>query len=610
MGEKRGIDGKSKEVDLLWKTSGFHRVLGGFWNNFIYLIAFLLFGIAFGAVILPILIPYPDVMGYINTLGQMFGLLFVVMDLGTHNALGRFMAEEVGKGDIRKAIAYVRFFIWFQAITGLIQITLITGWVFLFLPDDVNLAYLIFPILSYVVKQYPGSVNVFKAVLGGFQRFDRSNIVEFAQKVFFEMTTLILCLYLGGKWGAETPQIGAMLGYAIGYSLGLYLDDILAMILSAWFVKRILRDYDLKLIDLLVPEFKKDIAWGSLKFGMKSFTAGLIDNVGRIFALGLVVNFVPQYSAIYGFIMICDGITQPLARRLPVGPAFSESYNNRKYYLSRYLLQATWKWQLMWLVCVAPIIAIAVPPTIGYIAPHYASAAVVLPFVVVRRILKNFNNLGRSVAESGDLPRFSIYNSVVLLIAKIVSYMVLVHPAGIQSLYGGGFDIMRAYLFAEIIIPQFFGTLSMWYLINKKIIEIRINMYQTFGVVFVAFAGYVPLIYGIMDVLNLESIEGTTKVIILIILTLLALIFIVPNVFFAIVGFMAGWDERGLEHFEDAVKMSGPSKPFMTIWYKVSAFFYKISPMKKIGNKFRIPHKRADQEARELTISRETTQDL
>jgi len=65
---------------------------------------------------------------------------------------------------------YVNFFIRYQLITGLIQVTVLTWYIFQVLIHG-SYGYLAWILLLEMQKQYPGMLGIFKSVLEGMQHY-------------------------------------------------------------------------------------------------------------------------------------------------------------------------------------------------------------------------------------------------------------------------------------------------------------------------------------------------------------------------------------------------------------------------------------------------------
>ena len=126
------VDTKSEGCETkecLWDEIGFHRPLGGLLYNLTLIVLTILFGVVVNLYILPRWVyPFPETLGWQDMTNQIFYLTFVIADLGIGAALQRFIGEIAVK-EPRKSLQYIRFFIWFQMFTGLMQITGIAAWV-------------------------------------------------------------------------------------------------------------------------------------------------------------------------------------------------------------------------------------------------------------------------------------------------------------------------------------------------------------------------------------------------------------------------------------------------------------------------------------------------
>lgn len=88
-----------------WEDIGYHRIIGGFFYNIIFAI------VALGySLILPLVIPFSESLGFYNILTGIFSSIFTFADLGLASALSRFIAEYRVKNPAR-SIEYIRFFI-------------------------------------------------------------------------------------------------------------------------------------------------------------------------------------------------------------------------------------------------------------------------------------------------------------------------------------------------------------------------------------------------------------------------------------------------------------------------------------------------------------------
>ncbi|MBD3187764.1 hypothetical protein GF325_13090, partial [Candidatus Bathyarchaeota archaeon] len=137
-----------------WDEVGFSRPIGGFFYNYILFILGALIVLAIGGTLLPAIVPYPEIFGNQAIVVGYFKLMFLLFDAGLGDALGRFLPEYRIKNP-KRAIQYVSFFIWFQMFTGLMQVTIISVFVIIWLPQ-MTIGHLAWLILIYSTVQYPG----------------------------------------------------------------------------------------------------------------------------------------------------------------------------------------------------------------------------------------------------------------------------------------------------------------------------------------------------------------------------------------------------------------------------------------------------------------------
>ena len=230
----------TKPTADLWDEIGFHRPLGGFW----FKVAFMLIGVIFGLGVVGFyykyIYPYPESVGYRSIVGGTFSLFFSVFDLGTNRTMDRFIAEAAIK-DQNKMVKYIQYFIWYQMITGLIQTTAISIYAFVYVPRT-ELAYAVWIMLLTSATQYPGFLGVFRGAMSALQQFNKVEVLNFISGEVFQRLTEIGFVLWGRYWGMQNPQIGEIMGIAIGSVIGLYVDDFFATAMSAWYFTKVMKD--------------------------------------------------------------------------------------------------------------------------------------------------------------------------------------------------------------------------------------------------------------------------------------------------------------------------------------------------------------------------------
>src|SRR6056297_843811 len=114
---------KKESAEGLWEEIGIHRSLASFWFNFVLLIIAAAPALLLNSwLLLNFILAFPEALGFRTLTIGYFALLFSVMDLATNPAAERFISQ-YAEINPEKALHYIQSFIWFQATTGLIQIT-------------------------------------------------------------------------------------------------------------------------------------------------------------------------------------------------------------------------------------------------------------------------------------------------------------------------------------------------------------------------------------------------------------------------------------------------------------------------------------------------------
>jgi hypothetical protein len=332
------LDENVENIDtkLLWDKIGFHRPLAGFWNKMIYEIGILIIPMVIGVQLIKFLYPFPESRGYSGAITGIFVLIFTIFDLGTSSTINRFIADENIKNPVRM-VQYIQYYVWYQAITGLIQVTGISIWA-IFYARDSQLAYGVWIMLVVSIKQWPGFPGVFKGVLNALQMYDKKNAIEFIQGEGIQILTEILFVVLGKWYGQNNPEIGELLGIAIGATFGLYLDDVIASFIAAYVLSKGLQPFGITFRTLFEPGFDWEIVKECTLFGIKMGFPGLFSASIQLYALSLMLNFVPQYTtfaALAGMALSLVALVDRLVYQ-DFTPIFTEAYQNGKKKLCQY----------------------------------------------------------------------------------------------------------------------------------------------------------------------------------------------------------------------------------------------------------------------------------
>ncbi|MHA1369329.1 MAG: hypothetical protein ACTSRA_06405 [Promethearchaeota archaeon] len=603
---------KDGTIERKWEEIGLHRPLGQFLWNWVITIIIALASLLFTAMIIPnILLPFPEIFGYYGIITALFTLLFTILNMGTGDVVTRYVSEHAVDNPA-KTLEYIRFFIHFQMITGLFQVTGIAIWSLYFMP--VNLEYMTWAFIIYATVQYPGMLNIFSSCLNGFQRFDKANKLQVMQIAFIQPVVLIICILIGRHIGGLIPSYGLIMGSLIGYVVGNYLDDFITFTLSAYLFSPVLKKIGYSIKDALIPHVSREVIKNSIFFGGRLMLTGMFYQVVHFAANLMIIAWVPHYGTVLGIYGVAKGVCDISLMQLPMTPVFSESYNHKKYHLYNYAL----KFQMKYFGVIPGFLAIEIgmlfPVVLArIIGGNYTMAAYIIPVLLPIR----FTTLGCRYLDrlqvGADKPNHFIVTRVVEQVTRFFAHIILLHPKLIPSLlpshitlnYLGGKPIPIPTFFIVYSFCDFPGMIAKnlfgFFLVDWKILrpvgqKLKFPKWQIFGAMSLVFV----LMLGINYVLVRIYVALSSNDIIAYVLAalyLLMMMFGIPFVIFFFYTLFGGYDDYGVKIFKNAMEISGPSKPYIRLLYRLIKWVHERTPLR---NKFPIPHEDAKREIEEL----------
>ncbi len=580
-----------KEIDG-WELIGYHRVLGGFLYNIVF--AIFAVGIAF---ILPLVVPYAESLGYYNILTGIFNSIFTLADLGLASALSRFVAEYRVK-DPKRAIHYIRFFIWFQAITGLIQTTVVSM-IGLWGLRESDLSFMPWMFVWLSIVQYPGWLGVFTEALKGFQQYGKVALAGLLNTVVFQLITLVLGSQLGAYFGNKNPQIGGTLGCAIGLVIGYYVDDFTSVIITGWMFSKVIEPMGYKLRHVFIPSFPKKVAIESLKFGI-----GVMLFVLSYQSIGTIVSFIyvsslPQYSTYIGTLTMIGPIIglAETVNTTHIGnhrSAVSEAYFNDKHNYAVYILSNGFRTIGEITFLILPLTILIAPLVVGSFFSDYMGifSMIFVPKLILSTIFQHSHLMNEVLIGTGN-HKFNIFITVVEQLVNLIGVLVCIDlELGVYVL----------------LIPGFFATgvkqgLGWWY-INHRIIDLKLNSWQNWISPFFAGLVYLGLFYGILQLLQFIF----TNSLIVIVFYIFLGIYVMPGPgYFLPLGLFGGYDEHTLEDLKNASMLAGPSKLITNLWYKGAQIGSKKSPL---FGKYPLAYEGVGEEIRDLMLMKRESDNM
>ena len=367
-------------------------------------------------------------------------------------------------------------------MTGLIQTTSIAIYAFVWVPRT-ELAYAVWIMLLQSITQYPGFLGVFRGAMGALQQFNKVEVLNFISGELFQRLTEIGFVLLGRYWGMQNPQIGEIMGIAIGSVIGLYVDDFIATAMSAWYFSKVMKDKGISARRCFRIEFDWELAKEALVFGIKTGIPGIIGLASSLIQLRIWILFVPQYATfvtLFDFAGAISGLVN-YGMSISLTQLFSESYMNGKpklteYYVTQYMRFATMV-QFFFISIIAVIMMVIEPVFIGLGISNYMLA---IPFIiprVVREIQQPLTSLADTLLAGTNHPNFLMFIQIVEESLKVVLMWLWIVIMQLPMKHGFTAIIwlMPCGIYPAIILK----TAANCVYIQKKIIKIRINVWQT-----------------------------------------------------------------------------------------------------------------------------------
>jgi hypothetical protein len=589
----------SNEFDQ-WETIGYHRALGGFFFNLVIMLFSAIIGILFLAFLTNLLYPWPEIQGYSKVAGGFFfALVYQIFDFGTAYGIQRFIAEYRVK-DPNKMIKYIQFFVWYQMMTGIIQVTIISV-VVIYVVNNTEFAYLAWIFLIMCQKQWPGMLGTFKAVLEGMQLYNKTNILQFIGSDIIQNITNVIFILLGRYFGAQNPAIGEMLGATIGTVIGTYVDDFFAMALSMKFLGKVIEPFGLQTRDLWACGFDWPIAKQCMWFGLQMSIVPIINSATSTYMMFMYLTGLPQFTT---FVALRD-IAAGIVGIVNVGsygstPLIAESYMNNKKKLASFYITTSIRWNgfLMWMLVAVLIAFIPMILEVLLALPelaNYTQAQVFLIPCLIAVLFRPFVDFPNGILIGTERVSFYTFVRVFEEVLQVFFIWLFLFHLKLQTVYGiNGIVFILSF---EHFFPRFIKMIMCWVYIKKTLFSLKINWWQTligpliasaavFGVgqlwFYLVFTPMVPAI-GIIPSAAVTLVFG-----------LIAIPFLI---YLPLSGLMGMWDDFSIDTFRKAVEISGPSKFLVKLFYKSTLWGINHS---KIHNKFKIEWEVAAKEIAEL----------
>ncbi len=569
------------EESTEWENVGFHRPLSGFLVALSIGLVLFIPLIIYQNLILPTyILPSAQALGIWGRVTQFFNLAWTFFDMGTSIAFIKYLSEHRVK-DPKKGIQYGQVFVWWQALSGAVQVALVIGLASTLAPRSAYALY-VWSIIIHSFIQIPGFYQVMKHALTGFQRLDYSRILEVGLNVVLPMLVQPVFVTIMFAWGRAHPVFGGAMGGLLGMGLAAYAAELLTFLLGLWLYQRV--GYNVRI--LFLAHFDWDVVETSFKFGVFEMLGSAAWSFGQAMEIAITQARLINYAEIWGnwglaqnFIFAFN-VTQTLNDG--VMPAISEAVSNGKRILSQYYSVMAYKYNGLASAFIgAVLLAVAPRFIIGSTGVEFQRAAIYVIPLTIWGAVQFPSWVGDNVQLGANKP----YLKSLLVFSEQVIRVVL------------AWILLARFQVTGLIIAYFVGLFSKGiaaYLINNKVcFPQRFYIWQSLVAPLLAGAAH----YGTLMLINSFIWKGDQ-----ITSVLIFFIGILPSfpIYMFFYGLFGGWDKDTLEELKSAVALSGTVHG-LTRWgmLEPTALGARFSPL---NGRFPITNRaEAMQEARALT---------
>ncbi|MFT3893625.1 MAG: hypothetical protein QM730_18505 [Anaerolineales bacterium] len=572
---------ETKEENTNWENVGFHRPLGGFLVAFAIGLVLFIPLIIYQNLILPsYILPSAEALGIWGRVTQFFNLAWMFFDMGTSIAFIKYLSE-YRVHDPKKGIQYGQVFVWWQALSGAVQVAIVIGLASTFAPKSAYALYA-WSVIIHSMIQLPGFYQVMRHAFGGFQRGDYSRLLDISTNLIMPMLVQPIFVTIMFAWGKAHPMFGGSFGGLLGLGIAAYAGELITFLWGLWLYRRI--GFNARV--LFLAHFDWEVVKTSFQFGVFEMLGSAAWSFGQAAEIAITQARLINYAEIWGnwglaqnFIFAFN-VTQTLNDGIM--PAISEAISNGKRILSQYYSAMAYKYNALTSAFIgAVLLAVAPKFIIGSTGVEFQRAAVYVIPLTIWGAVQFPSWVGDNVQLGSNKP----YLKSILVFSEQLIRVVL------------AWILLARYQVTALIIAYFVGLFAKGitaYFVNHRVCyPQKFYFWQSLFAPLLAASAH----FGVLTLLSnfLWKGEQLTSV-------LIFFIGILPSfpLYIFFYGLFGGWDKDTLAELKDAVALTG-SVRWLARWgfYEPTLLGARISPL---NGKFPITiHAKAMKEADELT---------
>lgn len=581
------IDENLIDKDDKWEVIGMHRQIAGFFKLFFVMIMLIIPQLVVTSFVMPqFLNPFAQASGWYSYTLRFFEAIWLVFDMGFNFAITKYFAQHRLERP-EKAYHYVQLFIWWEILSGVIQV-LIVAFMGSFIFPLTDFSYLSWMFVIHSLIQFPGIFLVFQYFFQGYQRADY-NMIAFALQYF--VLRLVLQVATVPIFKAIFAN-NVMYGPAFGAGIGLLIGQLLGDWVLFGITLKMYKNLKLPLLPVFTADFTKEEFVETFKFGGKMIIGQMWVPLGWLLQVYLVGIFLPNSSAEQGFFELAFTVsTIPQAISLLMAAmmgSLTEAYEYKKENLHSYTTFSGFKWGSIWtFYLVSTFLAIGPDFILGASGPNWARAAALVPLMMFYRALGPTSWQADYEFAAVDKPAYAGLAWVIeQSVRAVLTYWLLVTMRRMEA-------VIIAYIISLTI-----KSILVIILIRWKIHKWEWNVWQTYIAPLLAAVVNWLILKGILFLVVDVIFGGENNIINAVILFVIGM-FGMEYVYAFLMGLFGGFCDNTLEELDLATEMVTGVHGLTRFYYKMVAAGAKISPL---HNKFKVKvYEAAWKEAEELT---------
>lgn len=511
-------------------------------------------------LVLPVyILPSAQALGIWGRVTQFFNLAWLFFDMGTSTAFIKYLSE-YRVHDPCKGIQYGQLFVWWQALSGALQVALVVMLASTLAPRSAYALYA-WSVIIHSMIQIPGFYQVMRHALTGLQRFDYAQILDLALALILPILVQPIVVTLAFAWGNAHPIFNGSMGGLLGMGVAAYLMEALTFLIGLWLYRRL--GYNTRV--LFLAHFDWDVIKNSFRFGVFEMLGSIAWAAGQAAEIWITQSRLINYAEIWGnwglaqnFIFSFQVLSALFNNLMP---SISESISHGRQKLSQYYEVMAYKYGGITSFFIgAVLLAVADRFILGASGPEFVRAAAYSIPLIIWGTIQYPSWVGDNVQLAVNRPYLK---SALITGEQILRVSLAVIFLARFQIYG----LILAY-FIGLLAKDFAG-----YLINHKLcFPQRFYFWQSLAA---------PALAGGVHFLFLRWLTGliwTQDQVSSVLIFFIGILLSFP-IFMFLYGFFGGWDDATLMELKEAAGLSSFMKPLAWLFWASTALGARISPL-------------------------------